>query len=110
VITARAVVLDKKGGMNKLEAAYAAELELRLRAQDILCWSYESVKLKLADGTWYTPDFLVVTGSGELEMHETKGFMREAARVRLNVAAALHPFRFVLVRKAGNGWTHEVVA
>lgn len=92
-------------GMNKLEAAYAQHLEgLRARGE-IAEWRYESTKLRLADGAWYTPDFRVVLPNGEVEFHETKGFMREAARVRLRVAAELHPFRFLLVKRAGGEWS-----
>lgn len=92
-------------GMNKLEAAYGEHLERRRAAGEIAEWRYESTKLRLADGAWYTPDFRVVLPNGEVEFHETKGFMREAARVRLRVAAELHPFRFLLVKRAGGGWS-----
>lgn len=96
-------------GMNKLEAAYSEHLERRRAAGEIAEWRYESTKLRLADGAWYTPDFRVLLPNGEVEFHETKGFMREAARIRLRVAAELHPFRFVLVRRADGAWTEEVV-
>jgi len=46
-----------------------------------------------------------VLPNGEVEFHETKGFMREAARVRLRVAAEMHPFRFLLVKRAGGEWS-----
>lgn len=92
-------------GMNKLEASYAQHLEARRARGEIAEWRYESTKLRLADGAWYTPDFRVVLPGGEVEFHETKGFMREAARVRLRVAAELHPFRFLLVKRAGGEWS-----
>jgi len=92
-------------GMNKLEAAYGEHLERRRAAGEIAEWRYESTKLRLADGAWYTPDFRVVLPNGEVEFHETKGFMREAARVRLRVAAEMHPFRFLLVKRAGVEWS-----
>ena len=88
----------KPTGMNKLEARYAEELENRRWAGLIQRWDYEAVKLRLADGAFYTPDFRVVDREGFVEMHETKGFMREAALVRLKVANNLHPYVFKLVR------------
>jgi hypothetical protein len=100
----RATIRDPLAGANKLERDYAQALSILQRAGEIIHWSYESIKLRLADGAFYTPDFMVVTANGDLEIHETKGFMREAARVRLKVAAELHPFRFRLVRRGKSGW------
>lgn len=89
--------------MNKLESAYDAHL-WQLRHQGEIIWhKYEGIKLKLADNTFYTPDFFVVTKDRELECRETKGFMRDDAAVKIKVAASLYPFRFRLVRKAKGG-------
>ena len=97
------------GRMNKLEAAYAQLLDLRKHAGEILWWKFEGMTLKLAGDTRYTPDFSVVTFSGSLNFYETKGFMREAARVRLNVAASMFPFPFYLVRRVKGDWVIERV-
>jgi hypothetical protein len=92
-------------GMNKLEAAYSAELDLLLRAGEIRGWKFEAVKLRLADKTFYTPDFLVVLKDGSLEFHETKGHMKDDAAVKLKVAAELYPmFRFRLFFRAKSQW------
>jgi hypothetical protein len=98
--------------MNGLEADYARLLELRVRAGEVLWWSFEGFRLRLAEGAWFTPDFVVLLATGVLEFHETKGFLREAARVRLRVAAGMYPWGFVLVRrgKGGGGWSFERVA
>ena len=45
--------------------------------------------------------------SGELEMHEVKGFWREDARLKIKVAAEQFPFRFVAVTKSKDGWATE---
>lgn len=58
---------------------------------------------------WFTPDFRVVTKTGMLEFHETKGQMREAALTRLRVAADLHPYRFVVVHRTCSGWDYTEV-
>lgn len=91
-------------GMNATERSYAEHLEQQRRAKHIQSYAFECLKLRLADGTFYTPDFFVVAADGTLEIHETKGFMREAARVRLNVAADKYPFRFRLVKLVSQRW------
>lgn len=93
-------------GMNSWERQRARELEAMQRAGEIDSWAFEAVRLRLADGTFYKPDFMVAKG-GVIYLEEVKGRMREASRVRLNVAARLYPmFRFVLLRrqKGMTGW------
>ncbi len=87
------------GCMNKWEAAYSLELEARKRAGEIVDWRFESVKLRLADRTWYTPDFMVVTMDGCIEFHEVKGsHWEDDARVKWKVVQELYPFfKFVAV-------------
>ncbi|MGL6291690.1 MAG: DUF1064 domain-containing protein [Silanimonas sp.] len=100
----------KPGEMNKLEQEYANHLELLRRAGEIKSWEYEKIKLRLADKTFYTPDFMVVASDDTIEMHETKGFWEEDARVKIKVAAAMYPFRFLGVKKAPKsqgGWLYE---
>lgn len=97
--------------MNKTEAAYAGYLEARKTDCDILWWRYEPMKFRLADGSYYTPDFGVLTRDCLFELHETKGFWREAARVRIKVAAELFPFRFIAITRAkAGGWEREEFA
>lgn len=100
------------GTMNKTEKAYAENLENRKRAGLILWWYFEGVKLRLADNTFYTCDFAVLANDGVLEMHEVKGFWTDDARVKIKVAAAIYPFRFVaaktLPKKHGGGWEMEL--
>jgi hypothetical protein len=96
------------GKMNKTEAAYGDHLELRRRAGEVAWFKFEAVKLRLADLTFYTPDFLVMLTSGELEAHEVKGHWEDDARVKIKVAASLFPFRFIGVRKVRSAWEFEV--
>jgi hypothetical protein len=92
---------------SKLEEAYWHRLK-DLQAQGVIhSFALKPEKLRLADGSYYTPDFRVITPTGEVQFHETKGFMREAARVRLLVAAELHPYPFFLVKKSGASFTVE---
>lgn len=89
---------------SKLEADYADHLAMLLQAGVIARWDYEAEKFRLADGAWYTPDFRVVYPDRHVEFHETKGYRREAAIVRVKVAAELHPYPFVLVERKRGQW------
>lgn len=92
------------GEMNDTERAYADYLNVRKQAGEIIGWWFEPVTWKLARRTTYTPDFMVMLSSEEIEFVDVKGFMEDDAAVKIKVAAAMFPFRFVLVKKRGKGW------
>lgn len=102
----------KTGERNKTEAAYEKELELQKQAGLIVWYRFEGVKLRLADNTFYTPDFAVMTANGLMEMREIKGFWEDDARVKIKVAAEMYPFRFIAIKprakKYGGGYEYEV--
>lgn len=100
-------VAKNSGGMNRTEAAYAEHLTLRQQSGDIAWFAFEAMKLRLADRTFYTPDFAVMLTDGTIEQHEVKGFWEDDARVKIKVAAALYPFRFIAVQKQKAGWKFE---
>jgi hypothetical protein len=96
--------------MNGTELAYAKHLDLLKLAGEVRWWAFNAVRLRIADGqkvAWYRPDFFIEFADGTLAFHETKGFEREAAMVRLKVAAGIVPIPFVLVKKDGDGWSYE---
>jgi len=101
----------KRGQMNATEAAYASVLASRQAAGEVAWYRFEGVKLRLADATFYTPDFAVMLSDGLLEMHEVKGHWQDDARAKIKIAADQYPFRFIAVRKAtkkaGGGFTVE---
>lgn len=102
----------KTGQMNKTEAAYAQHLEARKAAGEVLWYRFEGIKLRLADNTFYSPDFAVLLADGTLECHEVKGHWMDDARVKIKVAADQYPMRFIAVKvrakKHGGGWEVEV--
>lgn len=102
------------GSMNKTEAAYEAHLREQQHAGAVLWFKFEGVKLRLADNTFYTPDFAVLPSACVLELHEVKGFWQDDARVKIKVAASLYPFRFIAVKarakRDGGGWEQEEFA
>ena len=112
-VRAKGRTRQRSGEMNKAEAAYAAYLDLRVHAREIAWWSFEAWKFRLADRTFYTPDFIVMFIDGRLEAHEVKGHWEDDARVKIKVAADMHPITFVAVKalpkKEGGGWKEEII-
>ena len=101
----------KSGAMNKTEAAYAQYLEAQKQVGEIQWYGFEAWKFKLADNTFYTPDFMVLPKSGLIEAHEVKGYWIGDARCKIKIAAAQHPVKFIAVKarakKHGGGWEVE---
>lgn len=101
----------KVGQMNKTEAAYGQHLEQRKIAGEVAWYKFEGVKLRLADNTFYTPDYAVMLSDGFMEMHEVKGHWQDDARAKIKIAADMYPFRFIALKvqtkKAGGGWSVE---
>jgi len=101
----------KQGVMNKTEAAYARHLELLKHSGDVLWYKFEGMKFRLADATFYSPDFIVLLANGALEAHEVKGFWQDDAKVKIKVAADMYPIRFIAIKvkskKDGGGWAVE---
>lgn len=79
----------ESGTMNKLEAKYAAHLELRKTTGEIREWRFEPMKLRLAPKTYFDVDFLVMLADFDIEFHEVKGHWEDDARVKIKVAAAM---------------------
>lgn len=102
----------KTGTLNKTEQAYEALLKEWQHLGIVAWFKFEGMKLRLADNTFYTPDFAVMLANGQIEMHEVKGFWQDDARAKIKIAADMYPFRFVAVRpkakKDGGGWDKEV--
>lgn len=102
----------KDGAMNKTEAAYESYLKTLLMAGELLWYKFEGMKFRLADNTFYTPDFIVMLADGQIEAREVKGFWQDDARVKIKVAAEMYPLKFVAVKvrakKDGGGWEEEV--
>jgi len=107
----RALGRMKAGAMNGTEQAYAAHLEARKQSGALQWYKFEGMKFRLADSTFYTPDFIVLDKSGYLEAHEVKGFWTDDARVKIKVAADQYPLSFIAIKRLpkskGGGWEVE---
>lgn len=101
------------GAMNRLEREYGDHLAVLHASGDVEWFAFEAVKLKLADKTFYTPDFIVMAKDGVLELHEVKGHWEDDARVKVKVVASLFPFRVRCIKargkRDGGGWVEEVL-
>lgn len=101
----------KTGQMNKTEQEYCDYLKLLKSANKILWFKFEGMKFRLADNTFYTPDFAVMNKNNEIELHEVKGFWMDDARVKIKIASDLYPFKFIAIKKKakkdGGGWGIE---
>jgi hypothetical protein len=97
----------RDGSMNKTEAAYSQHLEALKQAGMIARWDFEPEKLRLADRTFFTPDFRVILADGTIQFHEVKGHWEDDARVKIKVAAEMHPYEFLAVQKKGAAWKQE---
>jgi len=96
-----------RGQMNKTEQKYAGTLALQKAAGEIVDFGFQRIKLRLADNTFYTPDFDVVTRD-EIQLHEVKGFWEDDARVKIKVAAGLFwQFKWLAVRLEKGVWKYE---
>lgn len=101
----------KAGAQNRTEAAYEETLQAMARAGEVAWYRFEGLKLRLADNTFYTPDFAVMRADGQMECHEVKGRWMDDARAKIKIAAEMYPFCFLAVtvrpKKDGGGWNVE---
>lgn len=96
---------NKFEDMNKTESAYAIELDCQKREGKIVGYWFESVKLKLANRTHYTPDFLVLYPDGRLQFVEIKGFLRDDAAVKFKMAREKFSWaNWIMLRRVNRKW------
>lgn len=91
------------------ERTYAGHLETLRIAGEVAWWGHEKIRVRLGTGAWFKVDFMVIFPDGHWEAHEIKGHMREAANIRIKVAASLYPWPFFIVRPSKGGWSYVQV-
>jgi len=110
MVTAAAMVRQSsKPLLNQLETEFLGHLR-GFGWKIILC---QSVKLRLGNGVWYTPDF-ITSGDGDdypLVVWEVKGeHVWEDSIVKLKVAAGQYPFaEWRLAHKCRGMWEYQLV-
>lgn len=98
----------KDGFDSDAEKKYDELLKKRLYAGEIHDYRYSPFNLRLADKTYYKPDFLVVENDMTLTMVEVKGRWMDDARVKFKTAAEQFPWlRFVAAVYKNKTWTYE---
>jgi hypothetical protein len=102
---------SSKPKMNKLETEWLQVLQSAYDGCPILC---QAVKLELATGLWYTPDFFVSASVSYPEKSiawEVKGpHAFGGALEKLKMAARVHPWcKFYLVWKLDGAWKEQEV-
>lgn len=78
---------------SKKEAAYAKELDLRLKAKDIQSWRRQvSIQLSIYSQPIckYYMDFEITHNDGTIEMVEIKGFQTEIWRLKWKILEAIY--------------------
>lgn len=100
---------DPTADMNGIETAYYHYLNVLLKSNSIKRFDFEPEKLKLAKATYYSPDFRVIKNDNSIEFHETKGFWRDDARVKIKLAAKLHPYVFIAVTRKKGKWIFNTI-
>ena len=93
---------------SKLEAEYGKHLEIMKRAGEIVDYKHQPLKLRLADLTYYSPDYAVLHNDDSMAFVEVKSYWEDDARVKIKVAAEQFPwFRFVAAerRRKADPWT-----
>ncbi len=117
VVRARGRTAPRDRGMNKAETRYAQQLEALKDTGFILRYRFEAVKLRLADRTYLTMDFMVQMPDGGIEFHDVKAFWKKAGKVgieedaaiKMKVAAEQYPeWVFKAVWERGGKWEERV--
>ena len=114
---ARGVRHHTPGKMNQLEQRYALHLEGCKACKEIYWYAFEAIKLRLADNTYFTADFIVMRADGVLEIREVKPragqsmkyWCEEDAKIKVKLVAELFPFvvKIVWPSSTTGGWESE---
>lgn len=110
---AKSTEYDGKIYHSKLEASYAADLDLMLKAKQIKAWERQ-VPLRLDVNGYhicnYIVDFKVYHHDGTIEYIETKGFETDTFRLKRKLLEALFEeeikkgeIKYTII-KQGNSW------
>jgi len=106
------------GQMSTTEAKFREHLQERVERDEIFSFAFEPVRLKLADLTYYTPDFMLIHNDGLIEFVEVKGSWhapnQDKSRVKLKVAAEQNQWAkfsaaVPIAKKNGGGWEIEEI-
>lgn len=90
------------GRMNGLERRYFEEiLTAAIADGTVRYWAFEAIKLRLADRTWWKPDFWLLLANGKTVVDEVKGHWEDDARVKVKVISEMYPWLHI------RAWTYD---
>jgi hypothetical protein len=92
------------GHMNKLEARYAGHLDLLKMSGQLKQWWFEAIALRIGQRCFWHPDFLIEQKDGRLELHDTKGHVKDDALVKAKAIASKFPFPVYHVKWIKGQW------
>ncbi len=78
---------------SQLEAAYAQELDLRLKAKDIKAWRRQIPLTLISNGMkvgTYRMDFEITHNDGSIEYVETKGYETPLWQLKWHILESMH--------------------
>lgn len=81
---------------SKKEAGYYDELQLRVKADDVLFF-LRQVPIQLPGKTKLVIDFLVFLTDGTVEFVDVKGMQTEVFKLKKRQVEELYPFQIILV-------------
>jgi len=84
---------------SKLEASYAAKLELAKKSGELLFY-LRQVPIDLPGNTKYRVDFLEFWADGNVYFVDCKGYETETFRLKLRQVTELYPIEIKIVTKA----------
>lgn len=87
---------------SKMEANYAAQLDLLIKAKEVERWDRQvkiSIDINEVHICNYFMDFEVFYTDGRVEYHEVKGYETDVWKIKWKLAKALYPdHNFVLIK------------
>ena len=86
----------RRGEMNDTERRWATLLD---NSDHVAAWKYEQHGFRYgANESTHWPDFWVQRQDGHVEIHEVKGYVKEAGRLRFLACADRHPeYRWIMI-------------
>ena len=106
--TTMATAPAARKGMNKTELEYHRMLLARKSAGELLeVYPHESLKFCIGEKRcWYTPDFVVISDTGFIAIHEVKGgHVWDDAKVKFQSAKRQYPhFAWIWAQKKQGKW------
>jgi hypothetical protein len=112
--SAKKQVVNGKKYDSKFEAGYAEELELRLKAKDIIGFKSQ-VRIPLVVNGFtvctYIVDFVIDHLDGTIEYLETKGYVTEVFRIKWKLFEALFSeqpgVKLTIIYQGNNHWNRK---